>query len=77
MKSIFYEWLLLTNDLLKCIKLGTGAAASKEFNTSAEVEQFFDRYVNSKDASFFVEGFSQLSTRWENIVESGGEYYED
>ena len=56
----------------------TGASAGKDLKTRAEVEQFFNDYVNSKNnTAFFVEGFAQLPMRWEFISDSEGEYYQD
>jgi len=51
--------------------------ASHRFTSFAEIENWFQNWIASKDESFFEEffGIRKLPERWEKVVGSNGQYF--
>jgi len=52
--------------------------ASYRFTSFAEIENWFQNWIASKDESFFRDGIRKLPERWEKVVgknSSDGQYF--
>jgi len=49
--------------------------SSHRFTSFAEIENWLQNWIASKDKSFFRDGIRKLSERWEKIVGSDGQYF--
>ncbi|KYM85820.1 Thyrotropin-releasing hormone-degrading ectoenzyme [Atta colombica] len=45
------------------------------FTSFAEIENWLQNWIASKDESFFREGIRKLPERWEKVVDSDGQYF--
>ena len=50
-------------------------AASHRFTSFAEIENWLQNWIASKDESFFRDGIWKLSERWEKVIDSDGQYF--
>jgi len=50
-------------------------AASHRFTSFAEIKNWLQNWIASKDESFFRDGIRKLPERWEKVVGSEGQYY--
>ena len=50
-------------------------ATSHRFTSSAEIENWLQNWIASKDESFFRDGIRKLPERWEKVVGSDGQYF--
>jgi len=49
--------------------------ASHWFTSFAEIENWLQNWIASKDESFFRDGIRKLPERWEKVVGSDGQYF--
>jgi len=49
--------------------------ASHRFTSFAEIENWLQNWIASKDEAFFRDGIRKLPERWEKIVGSDGQYF--
>ena len=47
------------------------------FEDEDELESWLDEWIAGKSADFFKRGIEKLPERWEEVINSGGEYIED
>jgi len=45
------------------------------FTSFAEIENWLQNWIASKDESFFRDGIRKLPERWEKVVGSDGQYF--
>jgi len=50
-------------------------AASHRFTSFAEIENWLQNWIASKDESFVRDGIRKLPERWEKVVGSDGQYF--
>jgi len=50
-------------------------AASHRFTSFAEIENWLQNWIVSKDESFFRNGIRKLLEKWEKVVGSDGQYF--
>lgn len=50
--------------------------ADQHFRNYDEVKKWIDSWIAAKPASFFREGIRQLPQRWEKVIASDGQYFE-
>jgi len=50
-------------------------AANHRFTSFAEIENWLQNWIASKDESFFRDGIRKLLERWEKVVDSDGQYF--
>jgi len=50
-------------------------AASHRFTSFAEIENWLQNWIASKDESFFRDGIRKLPERWEKVLGSDGQYF--
>ncbi|EFN79299.1 Histone-lysine N-methyltransferase SETMAR, partial [Harpegnathos saltator] len=46
------------------------------FKDYEEIEKWLNKWIASKDESFFRHGMQQLPDRWEKIIASDGKYFD-
>lgn len=51
--------------------------AGQQFRSSDEVKIWLDAWIGQKSAEFFRDGIRQLPERWEKVVASDGQYFEN
>ncbi|EGI62239.1 Mariner Mos1 transposase, partial [Acromyrmex echinatior] len=49
--------------------------ASHRFTSFAEIENWLQNWIASKNLSFFRDGIRKLPERWEKVVASDGQYF--
>jgi len=52
------------------------ALGGQRFNSDAEVEAYVSNWLQTRPASFYVEGIGKLPIRWEKCVSESGDYVE-
>jgi len=72
---MFYRTRRILRTLLLLI-IGCSEGCSKSPVTSfAEIENWLQNWIASKDESFFRDGIRKLPERWEKVVGSEGQYF--
>ena len=49
--------------------------ASHRFTSFAEIKNWLQNWIASKDESFFRDGIRKLPERWEKVAGSDGQYF--
>ena len=51
--------------------------SNKYFKTAEDVKNCSDKFIRSKDSSFFANSIHALPDKWKNVMDSKGDYFTD
>jgi len=71
---MFYRIRRILRTLLLLIT-DCSEGTSHRFTSFAEIENWFQNWIASKDESFFRDEIRKLPEKWEKIVGSDGQYF--
>lgn len=49
----------------------------QRFRDVADIRKWLDEFIAAKPAAFYRDGIRKLPERWQKVIESGGEYFDD
>jgi len=70
---MFYRTRHILQTLL--LPITSCSEGCSKFTSFAEIENWLQNWIASKDESFFRDGIRKLPERWEEVVGSDGQYF--
>ena len=50
--------------------------SGRNFNNSIEIQETMDEWLQGKPKKFYQKAFQELPNRWQNVIDSEGNYFE-